>query len=534
MYVVNVAPLTKIPHPNPQTLSYFCSEKIPVGGMVKISIRNKKIKAIVLEQKTLEQEKIRLKKFADYTIKPIEKIISKEPILTKEQLKLLFWFAKYYFTPLGPAAKIFISKKSSFVPTDVGTSEDKPHPIITPKTKGLVFGSFESLKSITIEDESSDLYRSWSRKPYYDVRTIAKQLAKIHKAKLILKNEFQNSKLKIQSSLVDMRKEIKNGNFSIISNELQEKLKKHKKSILFISRRGTSTFILCRECGYVSMCSKCDVPMIFHEDLRPTSKSLLCHHCGKQDIAPVLCPKCKSIKIKYFGAGTQKVESEVKKLIPNKLILRLDSDAAKKPEQQSKIIEKFKNNKNVVLIGTQMILNKEIKADMTAIISIDVILNLPDFKSSERVFKTIHQLRKMSKKEFLIQTYNPENYAIQTALANNYKKFYNNEVKMRKQFNYPPFSQIIKLTFKHKDYQKAKNEVEILLEKLKQQIKNLKFKADSLQLLGPTPAFIPRIAQNYRWNLIIKNKIKNLKSRNRLLMIVPSKWEIEVDPDSLL
>jgi primosomal protein N' (replication factor Y) len=524
MYILNVIPLIKIPYPNPQILSYFGEEKIKIGGVVKIPIRKKKINAIVVDCKKLEQEKIRLKKFADFQIKPIEKIISEEPILIDKQIKLLFWISDYYFAPMGLVARIFLSKKLPLY--------TKNSLILTPKNKGIIFSPFKNLESITIEDESSDLYRSWGRKPYYDVRTIAKQLAKIHNAKLTLKiaRPRRISPGLKNSKLVDMREEMKNGNFSIISRGLQEALNKADKSILYIARRGTATFILCRECGYVSMCPDCDVPMIYHED-KP-SRRLVCHHCGKDDIAPVLCPKCKSIKIKYFGAGTQKVESEIKKLFPDKRIFRLDSDVAEKLEQQQKIIQEFNQNKNAILIGSQMLLNKGLKANLVAIISIETILNLPDFKSSERVFQTINLLQKMAKNDFLIQTYKPDNFAIKTALANDFKKFYDEETKIRKAFNYPPFSQIIKLSFEHKDPITAKNQAKILMEKLKTQIRNLK--TSDIELFGPVPAFIPKVARIYRWNIIIKSSIKDLNLRNRILIIVPSRWEIEVDPETVL
>jgi len=545
MYILNVIPLIKIPYPNPQILSYFGEEKIKIGGVVKIPIRKKKINAIVVDCKKLEQEKIRLKKFSNFQIKPIEKIISKEPVLIEKQIKLLFWISDYYFAPIGLVARIFLSKK---LPLYVKNSL-----ILTPKNKGIIFSPFKNLESIIIEDESSDLYRSWGRKPYYDVRIIAKQLAKIHNAKLTLKiaRPRRVSPGLKNSKLVDMREEMKNGNFSIISRGLQEALNKADKSILYIARRGTATFILCRECGYVSMCPACDVPMIYHED-KP-SRRLVCHHCGKDDIAPVLCPKCKSIKIKYFGSGTQKVESEIKKLFPDKnpekspaaingaRIFRLDSDTAEKPEQQQKIIKEFNQNKSAILIGSQMLLNKGLEADLVAVISIETILNLPDYKSSERVFQTINQLQKMAKNDFLIQTYKPDNFTIKTALANDFKKFYDEEIKIRKAFNYPPFSQIIKLSFEHKDPITTKNEAKILMEKLKTQIKNFQPKAGppraekiDVELLGPVPAFIPKVARIYRWNIIIKSKIKDLNLRNRILIIVPSRWEIEVDPESLL
>jgi len=539
MYIINVIPLIRIPHPNPQILSYFFSKKLDKGALARISLRKKQVNAIVFSSENLEKKKIDIKKGISFKLKPIEKVVSKEPVLTKNQFKLLFWMSEYYFAPLGMVARIFLSKKpfafANLPASKAGASTDIQKLILTPETKGLVFSAFNNLKSIIIENADSPKYKSWGRRPYYNAKDIAIQLAKIHKAKLILKKEFnENCKLKIENSIIDMREEMRNNNFSIISRALKEKLKKAKKSILFISRRGAATFILCRDCGYVIKCPRCDVPMILHH----VRGKLLCHHCNNEEKPPALCPNCKGYRIKYFGAGTQRVEIEVKKLFPKVKIFRLDSDTAKSPTQQQEIINKFNKLKNAILIGTQMLLEKDIKqVNLVGIVSIETILNLPDYRSSERVFQIISQLKSMSDRGFLVQTYNPENAAIKNAIDNKWQKFYDEEIKIRKTLNYPPFSQIIKLTFEHRDSQKAQDEAKILLEKLKQQIQsqskieNYKLKID---LLGPVPAFIPKIAGKHRWNIIIKSKIKNLKQRNKLLIIVPSTWKIEVDPESLL
>jgi len=547
MYIINVIPLTKIPRPNPQILSYFFSKKLTKGALVQISLRRKKINAIVISSENLKNKKIDIKKGASFKLKPVEKVISKEPALNKSQLKLLSWISEYYFVPLGLVARIFLSKK---LPVYIRSSL-----ILTPEIKKLVFSPFKNLKSITVENADSPRYQSWGRKPYYNAQKIALQLAKIFKAKIVLKSNLpcvetyylakqKKYKLAIQEiqspaedriskDISDLREQIKKGNYSILSKELQEKIKKYKKAIFYIPRRGTASVVLCRDCGYVLKCPNCEVSMVYHQ-----GPKLLCHHCGVEQKPPVLCPNCQSYRIKYFGVGTQKVEIEIKKLFPQKKVLRLDSDTAKTPAEQQKIINRFHKLKNAILIGTQMLFEKNIKpADLVAIISIETILNLPDYRSSERVFRIINQLKKMTKKYFLVQTYNPENFAIKTVIDNNWKKFYTEELKIRKTLNYPPFSQIIKLTFEHKNSQKAKQEAKILFEKLKIQINNFFAQdepAPEWQLLGPVPAFIPRVAGKYRWNIIIKSKIKNLKKRNKLLIIVPSTWEVEVDPDSLL
>lgn len=338
-----------------------------------------------------------------------------------------------------------------------------------------------------------------------------------------------------------MKEEIKNGNYSILSKELQKQLASSNKSILYIPRRGSSTFILCRDCGYVIKCSHCDVPMVLHR----IGGKLLCHHCGNEEKPPSLCPSCKGYRIKYFGAGTQRVEAELEKMFPKIKIFRLDSDTAKKPEEQQQIIDRFHKSKQSILIGTQMIFDKNIKpTGLVGIISLETVLNLPDYRSSERVFRTVNRLEEICKKTLLVQTYSPENFAIQTAVDNSWKKFYNKEIQVRRTFHYPPFSRIIKLSFEHKNVKQAEQEAKILLEKLMQQLKQLAINNKQLAILGPIPAFIPKVAGKYKWQIIIKNKIpasplssqggKDLKNRNKLLRIVPSIWEIEIDPESLL
>ncbi len=549
MYIINVIPLIKIPRPNPQILSYFFKEKIKRGALVKISLRKKLIRAVVVEAKKIENEKIWIKKFANFKIKPIEKIISSVPVLDEKQIKLLFWISDYYFVSLGVVAKIFISRK--FTLSD--KKFNKPTLIIGPKNKSLIFGPFKRLKKIIVEDESSNLYWSWGRKPYYNVRDIIPTLAKIHGAKLILKAEIpsvesyywskkkkfilrinnpQNHIPSPSKNIVDMREELKNGNNSIICRSLQRALKDSDKSILYIARRGTATFILCRECGFVATCKDCSVPLVYHED-KP-AKKLICHHCGNEDIAPVLCPNCKSIKIKYFGAGTQKVESEIKKFFPDKKIFRLDSDTAPKSSDQQKVLNEFSNAQNAVLVGSQMLVGKNLNADLTAIVSLETILNLPDYKNSERVFQIINKIIKMANKEFWIQSYNPESSIFRNALENNFTEFYNNEIKNRESFNYPPFCQLIKLKFRHKNSEKAKSEARIIFEKLNTQKEHLKIEKKKLEIIGPIPSFIHKEKGLYCWNIIIKSKIKDLATRNKLLTIIPPNIEIIIDPITIL
>ncbi len=561
MYIINVIPLMKIPRPHPQILSYFFNQKLPPRCLVQVSIRNKKINALVLSSENLENKKIELRKKFSFELKSIQKVITENPVITKPQLQLLFWFSEYYFVSLGATARLFVSRKlvtaKRFRKNYKIPVSNKKKLVLTPENKKEVFAGYKHLNTIIIRQADNFRYQSWGRKPYYNAQQVAFKLAEIFKASIDLKTDNPKIKTYYQSQnkqkynliikrikhkknnskLVDLRNEIKNKNYSIISKDLQTQLLASKKSILYIPRRGASTFILCRDCGHVLKCPHCDVPLVYHQ-----GPKLLCHHCGTEQKPPSLCPQCRGHRIKYFGAGTQKVETELKNILfasPLKKkikILRLDSDIAEKPEQQQKIINKFNKFPNAILIGTQMLIDKGINpADLVAIISIETLLNLPDYRSSEQVFRIITQLHTMSKKYFYVQTYNPDNFVFKTALDNNWEKFYNKEIEIRKSLKYPPFSQIIKLSFKHKNPKKANQEARILFTKLNQQIKSqLRSKRSKIDLLGPVPAFIPKIAGKYQWHIVIKSQIKNLKTRNKLLKIIPPYWEIEVDSSSLL
>ena len=556
MYIVNVIPLIKIPFPNPQILSYFFDKKLKKGALVKISIKKKQINALVVSSERLENKKIEIKKSATFKLKPIEKIISANPVLTNKQIDFIIWFSRYYFYPLGPITKLFlpknlITRKRPISEYQIPYTFTKKL-ILTPENKRLIFLPYKNLKHISIKKAESSKFVSWGRKPYYDARTLAFYLAKQFKAKIELNAtsfvsvdfyylaKRKNYKISIQqpgnkvkkTKLIDMRQEIKEGNFSIISRDLKSALEKYKKAILYIPRRGDSTFIFCRDCGYVLKCSQCEVPLVLHK----RENKLICHYCNNEEKPPALCPNCKSYRIKYYGAGTQKVESEIKKILPKIKIFRLDSDVIKNPASQKKVINQFNREKTAILIGTQMIFEKNIRpVELVAVASIETILNLPDYRSSERVFEILSRLKKMSNNLFFVQTYNPENFAINCALKNNWKKFYQQEIKLRKTLNYPPFSQLIKLVFEHKELKRVKTETEILLKKLEFQASKLNLlKEKKVQFLGPSPCFVPKIRKKYRWQIVIKSNIKELGLRNQLLMTIPSNWHIEIDPESLL
>ncbi|MFH1392364.1 MAG: hypothetical protein ABIG90_01620 [bacterium] len=347
-----------------------------------------------------------------------------------------------------------------------------------------------NIKKIIIKDEHSSLYKS-QRAPRINLRDVAIKFAQIKKIKFELKSDTPSLeayyKYKLKPKIKKTQRQIINmqGEKSIISRALAQELKKSKSSLLFLNRLGAATFILCQDCGYIAKCKSCDVPLVYHLE----ENQLICHYCGFKAKALLTCPKCNSWQIKYLGAGIEKVKQEIAKLkLSNKIL-----------------ITTLKQNLP--------------RVDLVGVISADTILHLPDFRSSERTFQALIKLNNLCKK-MIIQTYAPEHCVFDFA------NFYQRELKVRKELNYPPYCQLIKLTYRHKNFLKAKTEAYRLFKKL--QTPNSKLQT----ILGPAPAFISKQRGLYYWNIIIK--IKNQISKIKILEKVPSDWIIDVDPISLL
>ena len=431
-----------------------------------------------------------------------------------------------------------------------------------------VFAPFDNLGLVIVNQEENPNYKSQKKFPYYQGRDVALKLSKIFKAKVILasetpsiksfykaqKNEYKlikpiaDCRLPI-ASLVDMRQEIRKGNFSIFSEEILENLKKNlkqkKKSLLFVSRRGMATFVVCQDCGYVIRCPKCDAPMVYHaEEKNSSSESdkktnleselLICHHCNFRAAPPPFCSRCQGHRIKYSGTGTQKVERKLKEIFPQAKIVRLDSDTIKNIKTKKEIYKDFKNGKIDILVATQIILgNKDLDKTDIGVISIDTILHLPDFRAAERTFQLVYQLIKMSD-YFILQTYSSRNFSFQSAIRMDYETFYKKEIEERKTLGYPPFSRLIKLTCFNRDSDKGEKEARQIVDSLNQTKKRLLLSDKQLIILGPAPAFIPRVRGQWKWNIILKIKKENKKTKKELLKLVPQNWLIDVDPENLL
>jgi primosomal protein N' (replication factor Y) len=310
--------------------------------------------------------------------------------------------------------------------------------------------------------------------------------------------------------IVDMRRELKEGNKSIFSRSLyramKETLDRGEQVILFLNRRGFSTFVLCRECGLVLKCPQCDISLTFHFD----SNVLKCHYCGYFKKTPDVCPNCSSIYIRFFGIGTQKVEQLVKRLFRGASVHRMDVDSTTRKGSHESILNRFSNGDIDVLVGTQMVAKglDNPRVGLVGVITADTSLNLPDFRAGERTFQLATQVAGRTGRghrpgRVILQTYNPEHYALKCAAEHNYMAFYKEEINLRKQFQYPPFWSLVNIIFSGSDENNTARRAQAFAQNI------LGALPRSWALLGPSPAPISKIKGNFRWQIILKGKDVN-------------------------
>jgi primosomal protein N' (replication factor Y) len=336
--------------------------------------------------------------------------------------------------------------------------------------------------------------------------------------------------------VVDLREELKAGNRSIFSRALTqamaEALEADEQVILFLNRRGATTFVICRDCGYVLKCKRCDVPLTYHS----AEDDLVCHHCNWRTLLPDSCPSCWSGRIKHFGIGTQKVEAVTRQLFPQARIVRWDRDTTGGKMAHEKILEKFINREAHVMIGTQMIakgLDLPL-VTLVGVLSADTALRLPDFRAGERTFQLLTQVagragRSILGGKVIVQTYAPDHYCIQAASRHDYEGFYAQEVEFRRQQRYPPWSSLVRLVHVDRDAQRCEAEATKMRRILENKIARLGL--PGLDLIGPAPAFLSRIRGQYRWHLIVRGKDPHTLLEG---LDLGRGWRVDVDPVSLL
>jgi len=420
--------------------------------------------------------------------------------------------------------------------------------------RSALFAPIKNIGVIIIDEEHEDSYKS-STSPKYDTIEVAIKMSYILNAKVILgtatpslntyymvmkgqieliemKNRVENA-IMPNITVVDMSKELDKGNNTIISEILYENIKtslsKHEQIILFLNKRGYSGFISCKKCGYVVRCDKCDVSMTYHTK----GNMLRCHYCGRTKKMITECPKCGSDKIDQFGAGTQHVEILINHLFPNAVTERMDVDSMSDKGSYEKIYTNFKSGKIDILIGTQMLAKgfDFPKVTTVGVLSADAILNLPFYNASEKTFQLLTQVsgragRGDKRGNVFIQTFEPENFIINASKNNDYNLFLNEELKLRKEFAFPPFINIINICMISKNEEHVKK---IALEKyhLLSDLVAYMVKERSLLLYKPIPHSIYKVNDEYRINLFIKVSNHGLSDLKKIIRTIYMEQDIE-------
>ncbi len=423
------------------------------------------------------------------------------------------------------------------------------HPVLIIATRLFLGLPRNDLGALIIERSWSSFYKLPGR-PYLDIRKSAEIIASKLKIKLVFggsvirsedffRNNLAHSQripAQAEQVLVDLKKGAeKEKTFQIISPELEnilkEAIRKNERSILFASRRGYSPLIVCQECQRAILCKNCDAPLALHNGKIAGKNKFVCHKCLGESAAAMKCPYCQSWQLGNFGAGVQKIKEEIAKKISGAKIFRLDSDTAKTKKAGRQIAEKFLSAPGGILIGTEMIFSfirqlADRPVENSAAVVIDPLFSLPDFRINEKIFQTLLRLRGLAKKTFLIQTRLPEMEIFDYAFKGNVSGFYRMELEKKKQFGYPPFKTIIKISREEKNKEILKKEINLLEQKL------AKWNPASY------PAFIGKIKGAHIWHIIIKLEPntwpEHQKELKEILFSLPPSWKINVDPESLL
>ena len=431
-------------------------------------------------------------------------------------------------------------------------------------SRSAVFAPQPDLGLIVIDEEHEWTYKQHDASPRYHARDVARRLAELSGAVLVLGSatpdlgsyhSTQTGRSHVLSlpkrvtpdrrplgpptgaglaaaEVVDMRSELRAGNREMFSRALHramgECLGSGSQALLFLNRRGTSSFMQCRSCGFGLRCRRCDVGMTYHRQ----ANRLLCHYCGDKRIPPPKCPRCHALRMSYYGLGTQAVVDEVRARFPEANVLRWDRDAARRPDEYRGLLERFRSGEAQVLVGTQMIAKGLHFPSVTlvGVVMADVGLYVPDFRAGERAFQLLCQVagragRGPREGRVIFQTYQPENYAIRAAAAQDYSRFYREEMAHRREQGNPPFSRLIRLLYNHANRARCEAEALRLAGLLRQEAESSGH--SEIEVLGPTPGHPSRLRGRYRWQLILRGA----EPRSLLDKVpVPQSWAVDVDP----
>lgn len=430
--------------------------------------------------------------------------------------------------------------------------------------RSAIFAPFTNLGLIILDEEHESTYKQEDT-PRYHARDVAIWRSHFHHCPVILgsatpslesfarakKNVYTlltlSERAKKQSlpsvQVVDMREELHSGNRSMFSVSLteaiQERLARKEQMVLFLNRRGYSSFVLCRDCGTVVQCKNCDISMTYHR----STETLKCHYCGYEQHVPTECPECHSEHIRFFGTGTQKIEAEIHKVFPEARVLRMDVDTTRQKGAHERILDDFGAGKADILLGTQMIAKglDFPKITLVGVLSADTSLNLPDFRAAERTFQLLTQVSGRAGRhdlpgEVIIQTYSPEHYAIQLSKEQHYEPFYEQEMAMRHKFAYPPYFYVVLIQVTHEDVMMAAEYAGKVMDWLKLKL------STQVGLIGPTAASISRVQNRYRYQCLIKYKKEPnlIETLQQLIRIYRTEWikkgiqlTVDLDPSTI-
>lgn len=394
--------------------------------------------------------------------------------------------------------------------------------------RSAVFSPVKDLGLIIIDEEHETTYKQ-DDVPRYHAREVAVERGRLAHCPVILGSAtpsleaFYRAKAGIYTlirltkriderllprvKIVDMRMELETRRrieiFSkVLLDAIETTLKNGKQAIIFLNRRGFATFVNCKKCGLVLKCKRCDAVLVYHFE----DRKLRCHYCGYTMAPPEICPKCQSGYIRYFGLGTEKVESEISRSFPQLVIARMDSDTTAKRGSHDAILGAFKSGGTDLLVGTQMIAKglDFPQVTLVGVVSADVSLNVPDFRASERTFNLLTQVAGRAGRgedggEVIVQTYAPSHYSILTAAKHDYEKFYEQEIISRKELSFPPFTTLVKITVRARNEKLTADVAASLAEEIRKHAK-------AIAITGPAPAPVTRVRGYYRYNILLKGK----------------------------
>jgi primosomal protein N' (replication factor Y) len=434
--------------------------------------------------------------------------------------------------------------------------------------RSAIFTPQPDLGLIVMDEEHEWTYKQQEPAPRYHARAVAEKLAELTGAALVLGSatpdleSYHRAKTgryrllaleeRVQATedgsrsctvrplpeveVVDLRRELREGNRGIFSRSLgravAEALAAGEQVILFLNRRGTASFVQCRDCGHVPTCSACAVSLTYHA----AEERLICHHCHRGRRLPQTCPQCQSPRIRFMGIGTEKVEEEAGWAFPGARLLRWDRDVTRRRGAHERILARFLAHEADILIGTQMVAKGlDIPAvTLVGVISADVGLNLPDFRSGERTFQLLEQVAGRAGRgprggRVIIQTYTPNHYAVEAAAAHDYAAFYEHEASLRQRLGYPPFGRLARLEYAHTNAGQAQKQALRLAAVLRRErdVRGI----PNLDVMGPAPALVPRVRGRYRWQITLRGG-----DPAELLgeLSFPLGWTVDIDPVSLL